>query len=151
MAALTTPGGAVPIAGTAIAPASYFHPRAVTLSRAGVTLTLPNNPTKYTGKFGTVLTNRTTLDGIATYVWSDDVNKFTLVGRTAWEGLSVVKQIKAQMRGKADVQYHNDLDVESGTVVVTDVQWDTVEGTVMTWEYTIQLQQAQALPDTVAQ
>lgn len=131
--------------------ASYFHPRAVSLSRAGVTLTLPNNPTKYQGKFGTVTTERPSLDGIVLSIWANEIDAFHIVGRTAWEGLSVVKQVKALMRGKADVQYQNDLDGESGNVVVLNVEWDTVEGTAMTWEYTIDLKRCPALSDSVPQ
>lgn len=147
MPALTGPGGAA-----GITPADYFHPRAVTLSRGGVTVTLPNNPTSYQGKFGVVVTNRSSLDGIVTTVWANEVDDFTLVGHTAWEGLSVLAVVKRAMRGKTDVRYRNDLDpTNNGNVLVKDVRWRTVDGTVMTWEYTLTLQRCARLADSVAQ
>jgi len=99
-----------------------WQPQAMTLTLAsGREFAFPRNPTDFDDAQTLPATDRTTLDGVLTYVWTADPQQITLQGFTREEGVGVWYDLRRDFQGKV-ATYQDALSGQRLAVLVQAVR-----------------------------
>jgi hypothetical protein len=119
-----------------------WQPNAMALTLAsGISFAFPRNPTDYDDTQSQVATDRPTLDGYLTYVWTPDPQQITLQGFTREEGVAVWYGLRRDFQGKV-ATFEDALTGQRLAVLVQGVRIQASQKPA-TYRWQVQLKAAQ--------
>lgn len=120
MPAQVGPDGGGP--GPTAVPWPNWQRQAMRLTLAsGQVFQFPRNPTDFDDTKALTATDRPTLDGFLTYVWTPDPQQITLQGFTREEGVALWYQFRADFLGKL-ATFEDGLTQQRKVTLVTDAR-----------------------------